>query len=140
MKVVVGYLRSPEGQAAMHRAVEEARQRRGEVAIVGYVDMPHDAEGTQGPHDRDAVRRTLEEYAGELRETGVDVSVHVPLGPESPSEAILNVAQTEQADLIVIGLRRRTRVGKLVLGSNSQDVLLGAHVPVLAVKAQEEGP
>jgi multicomponent K+:H+ antiporter subunit A len=48
------------------------------------------------------------------------------------------VAEDEGADLIVIGIRRRSAVGKLVLGSNAQDVLLNASCPVLAVKASKE--
>jgi nucleotide-binding universal stress UspA family protein len=45
------------------------------------------------------------------------------------------VAESEQAEFIVIGLRRRTPVGKLILGSNAQRILLDASCPVLAVKA-----
>jgi nucleotide-binding universal stress UspA family protein len=46
-------------------------------------------------------------------------------------------ADRTDAEFIVIGLRRRSPVGKLLLGSNAQRVLLDASCPVLAVKAEE---
>lgn len=64
--------------------------------------------------------------------------VHVPVGVREPSEAILRVAETVHADLIVIGIRRRTRVGKLLLGSTVVDVLQRAHCDVLAVHTSDE--
>jgi len=51
-------------------------------------------------------------------------------------EALIAVAKETSADFIVIGLRRRTPVGKLILGSNAQRILLEAPCPVLAVKAE----
>ena len=54
---------------------------------------------------------------------------------DSPSEDLIQCARDEGADLIVIGLRRRSLVGKLLLGSNAQEILLDAECPVLAVKA-----
>ena len=50
------------------------------------------------------------------------------------SEEILTVAREHQAELVVIGLRRRSPVGKLLMGSTAQRVLFDAHCPVLAVK------
>ena len=54
-----------------------------------------------------------------------------------PAEDLINVAEEVSADLIVIGLRRRSPVGKLILGTNAQRILLDAPCPVLAVKAAE---
>ena len=51
-----------------------------------------------------------------------------------PAEDLITVANETDADLIVIGLRRRTPVGKLILGSNAQRILLDAPCAVLAVK------
>jgi nucleotide-binding universal stress UspA family protein len=50
---------------------------------------------------------------------------------------LVNVAEEVGADFLVIGLRRRTPVGKLILGSDAQRILLDATCPVLAVKAAE---
>ncbi len=55
-----------------------------------------------------------------------------------PAEDLIGVAEEVGADFIVIGLRRRTPVGKLILGSNAQRILLDAPCPVLAVKADED--
>jgi nucleotide-binding universal stress UspA family protein len=55
-----------------------------------------------------------------------------------PAEDLIAVAEEEKAEFIVIGLRRRTPVGKLILGSNAQRILLDATCPVLAVKASRE--
>ena len=57
----------------------------------------------------------------------------------SPAEDLINIAEARStAELIVIGLRRRSPVGKLILGSNAQRILLDAPCPVLAVKADED--
>jgi nucleotide-binding universal stress UspA family protein len=54
-----------------------------------------------------------------------------------PADDLIQVAADVQADFIVIGLRRRSPVGKLILGSNAQRILLDASCPVLAVKSAE---
>jgi nucleotide-binding universal stress UspA family protein len=56
-----------------------------------------------------------------------------------PADDVLDVAEEVQAELIVIGLRRRTAVGKLILGGSAQRILLDATCPVLAVKADQRG-
>ncbi|GGI04141.1 universal stress protein [Egicoccus halophilus] len=136
MKVLAGVLDTPEGRAAVDAAAEAARVREGELLLVVYVPSPHDSQASRSfGSEMDAARQRAETVAAPLRERGLTVSVHAPVGPVSASEAILRVAQDQAVDLVVIGLRRRSRVGKLVLGSNAQDVLLGAEAAVLAVKA-----
>ena len=64
----------------------------------------------------------------------VDHTVVHGMRGRDASEEILAVAREHRAELIVIGLRRRTPVGKLLMGSTAQRVLLEASCPVLAVK------
>jgi nucleotide-binding universal stress UspA family protein len=70
-----------------------------------------------------------------LRAEGLDMHVEPP-SPLEPSEELVRAAQAHDASLIVIGLRHRTPVGKFLLGSHAQRVLLEATCPVLAVKAR----
>ncbi|MGZ4507956.1 MAG: universal stress protein [Blastococcus sp.] len=128
--VVVGWIRTPEGQAAVTAAVAEARRRNGRLIIV------HSTRG--GEDDADtavAVRDALEELEERLGGEGLDVTVKDFARGKDPAEDLIEVAQKEDAALIVIGLRRRSPVGKLLLGSNAQEILLRAECPVLAVKA-----
>ena len=61
-------------------------------------------------------------------------------GPEDrdPAEAVLDeIADRPDVQRLVIGMRRRSPVGKAILGSVAQRLLLDSPVPVLAVKAQD---
>jgi nucleotide-binding universal stress UspA family protein len=78
---------------------------------------------------------SMDEVHTLLHDTGVEHEVRQLVRGSDPSDDLIAVAEEVDADLIVIGLRRRTPVGKLILGSNAQQVLLDATCPVLAVKA-----
>ncbi|MDQ3095431.1 MAG: universal stress protein, partial [Actinomycetota bacterium] len=79
----------------------------------------------------------LEEVRDQLKEAGVEHEIRQLVRGLDPAEDLMNVAAEVGADVIVIGLRRRSPVGKLILGSNAQRILLDAPCPVLAVKAAE---
>jgi len=52
-----------------------------------------------------------------------------------PAEDLLDAAERLEAQAIVVGIRRRSRVGKLILGSRAQKIIIGANAPVISVKA-----
>jgi nucleotide-binding universal stress UspA family protein len=129
--VVVGFIRSPEGQAAVDAAVEEVGRRGGRLVVV------HSSKGgDQDPETVIADREALEALETRLRGEGLEVVARDFARGNDPAEDLVDVADKEQAALIVIGLRRRSPVGKLLLGSNAQRILLTADCPVLAVKAR----
>ena len=72
----------------------------------------------------------------QLDAAGIENEVRQLVRGLDPAEDLIAVANETSADFIVIGLRRRTPVGKLILGSNAQRILLEAPCPVLAVKAE----
>jgi nucleotide-binding universal stress UspA family protein len=116
------------------RAIEEARLRSGTVLIV------HSMRGGERDELEQVMnyRERFEELKGDLESSGVPHEIIEYARGNSPSEDILEVARERGAELIVIGIRRRSPVGKLVLGSNAQDVLLEADCPVLAVKTSTD--
>ena len=128
--VVLGYVAKPEGEAALAASIAEAKLRRADLVVVNS----HRAQpGDTGAQDR--LQSELEDIRVRVEEAGINVDVRRPETGLEASEDLLNVAEEVDADLVVIGLRRRTPVGKLILGSNAQRVLLDAHCPVLAVKS-----
>lgn len=130
VKIVVGYLETPEGEAALDHAIREADLRRGHLIVVHSM-----VGGSHDPGDRYvAARDELAAVSARLDEAGVDYEILHLVRGNSPADDLLEVASDVGADLVVVGLRRRSPVGKLILGSNAQDVLLGADCPVLAVK------
>ena len=131
MAIVVGFVPTNEGRAALRRAAEEARLRSTRLVVInsnrGGKDLAAD-DAARYDAELDTVKR-------ELTEAGVDHEVRQLVRGLEPVEDLIAVAEETQADFIVIGLRRRTPVGKLILGSNAQRILLDAPCPVLAVKA-----
>jgi nucleotide-binding universal stress UspA family protein len=128
--IVVGYVASAEGEAAVRQGIVEAQLRNVPLVVV-YSD--HGAQLDSAT----AVERTeaLDRVHALLHTTEVDHDLRHLVRGKDPVKDVLDVAEEVRADLIVIGIRRRTPVGKLVLGSNSQSILLEAPIPVLAVKA-----
>lgn len=127
MTVVVGYVPDEFGEAALEAGVAEARRRGSGVVVVNatrgdaYVD-----ERFVGASALPALRRRLEAY-------DVPVELRQEMGPDVAG-MVVQVAAETGADVVVIGLRHRSPVGKMLLGSVPQRVLLDAPCAVLAVK------
>lgn len=135
MPVVVGYVPTPEGRAALRRAAEECRLRNTRLVVIN---------SNRGGKDLDAEEAAgyeleLADIRSQLEAAGVSHEVRQLVRGMEPAEDLIAVAEEIDADFIVIGLRRRTPVGKLILGSNAQRILLEAPCPVLAVKADPVG-
>ena len=132
MTVVVGYVPTPEGRAAVLQAGEEALLRRARLLVLNV---------SRGAAPGDPALATPAEIAdltAQLRGAGVEHEIRQsPQGAEV-AEQLLGAAAEPDVRLLVIGLRRRTAVGKLLLGSSAQRVLLQARCPVLAVHADDE--
>lgn len=131
MRIVVGFLRSPEGRAALDRAIEEAEQRDGKLHVV------HSMRGGSRSEEDETLtyRKEFERLEDRLKRSRIDYELVEYVRGNSPADDLLKATVDFSADLLVIGIRRRSPVGKLVLGSNAQDILLRSECPVLSVKA-----
>jgi nucleotide-binding universal stress UspA family protein len=127
--VLLAYISTPEGDAALAAAVDEAK-RRATDAVVVNVTRPAEQVGPEF-----STEQLLDGAARRFGEAAIAVEVRQLPGGVDTADAIVAVADEIDPDLVVIGLRRRTAVGKLIVGSTSQRILLGVACPVLAVKA-----
>ncbi|MDF3307201.1 universal stress protein [Rhodococcus sp. T2V] len=119
MSVVVAVPDSPEGTAALAAAADEATLLNTNVVIVNLGLRPLDAS---------------------MLPTGVETTVIDRIGIEQrdPLDVVLHEIDQHDTQRLVIGVRRRSAVGKALLGSLSQRLILNAPVPVVAVKVAEE--
>ncbi len=132
MSIVVGYRPNEFGEIALDHGI--ARAKASGLRLV-LVNVSKDQEMT----DPDFVRGyDLGELRMKLGNAGLPgYEFRQPLGVDS-AQLILDVAAEEKAELIVIGLRQRSAVGKFLMGSVAQQVLLDAPCWVLAVKPPSE--
>jgi len=130
MTIVVGYVPNPEGEAALEAAIAEARLRDQPLHVV------NSSRGDALADPRFATERALEELRARLDASGVVYEIDQRVRGHEASDEVVEAADRVKATLVVIGMRRRTPTGKLLTGSQAQRILLDAHCPVLAVKAQ----
>lgn len=118
MTIIAAVPDSPEGVWALSAAVVEAKTFATDLVVVNLALHPIDVSGLDP-----AVPITVVERSGR--------------DDRDPADAVLDEIRERGATRLVIGVKRRSAVGKAVLGSVSQRLLLNAPVPVLAVKVAE---
>jgi nucleotide-binding universal stress UspA family protein len=128
MTVVLGWVPGELGEAASAAAVEEARRRGSRLVVVNTTRSDRLVDTRWADDGQEAGLRER------LSSAGVEFTVRRSSSPDLASEVVLAVAHEVDAELVVIGVRHRSPLGKLVLGSTAQSILLGARCPVLAVK------
>lgn len=130
MTLVVAYVPRPEGQAALNKGIEIAKRRNERLIVVNA--SPHGNTGDSAYVDVP----DFERVQSLLEQTGLDVDLKQFVRGKNAVEEIQELVESVQASLLVIGLRRRTPIGKLIMGSVAQELLLTVPCPILAVKAQ----
>jgi nucleotide-binding universal stress UspA family protein len=143
MTIVCGYTDRPEARAALEFAIEEARVRGAELRIIRTMVEPSTSDSPSAVQNWSATVQQARDEGQALVDslTGRSISATFEVEvcrTESVAERLLDATRRLEASLLVIGLRRRSPVGKLVLGSVSQELLLGADCPVVAVKADDD--
>ena len=128
MTIVVGYVPTPEGEAALIRAGEEARMREEKLVVVSST------RGESGVGPTYPQTSALSRLVADIKGEGVDGEVQHKERARDAADEILAAADAAGASLVVVGLKKRSAVGKLMLGSTAQTVMLGAKCSVLGVR------
>ena len=130
MTIAVAHQVSATSRLALVEAVKEANYRGTDLAVLHVVDSI-DAD------NKEAYRLGVADEIEKVVGSGPPVSwqLHLETAGEDLGDALLRLVDAIGADLLVIGARRRSPVGKALLGSVTQTVILEANLPVLVVKA-----
>ena len=129
MTILVAYVPRPEGRAALDKGIEIATRRNERLVVVNA-----------GPGGRQEDPSIVNGYEAErveerLATLPIEAEFKQFVRGKSTIEEIEEMVAALQVSALVIGLRKRSPVGKLLLGSMAQEILLNVDCPVLAVKA-----
>lgn len=128
MTVLVGYVPTPEGEAALAAAIAEAAVRGSDLVVLNSPRRGATVD-TQLVDEQSA-----DQLVARAAEQGVTARVDQAERGADIVDVFEALVEQTSADLVVIGLRRRSPVGKLVMGSDAQRLLLALDTAVLAVK------
>ncbi len=130
MNIMVGYDRSNVAKEALVLVKKHAKAFDAKVYLLTAL--------TQGPdlqlEDIQKAEHELERLRISFKEDGIACETHAIISSLSAGEDLVQFAQENGIDEIVIGVRRRSKVGKLLFGSNAQYIILQATCPVVTVK------
>ncbi len=130
MKILVGYDGTNAAKEALSLAKEHAKAFGGTVNIVTSMEK-----GTESQREEiEQAERGLEWAKSVFEENDIDCKTHLLIRGLMPGEDIVQFAEENEADEIIVGVKRRSKVGKLLMGSTAQYVILKAKCPVVSVK------
>ncbi len=130
MKFLVGYNGSDEAKAALSLAKDFAKTYNARVLVMSSM------EGGSGekPEDINQAEQNLRDAKDFLDEQGVECETHQLARGFTPGEDLVKFAEENQIDQIFVGIEKKSRTSKLILGSTAQFVILKAPCPVITVK------
>jgi len=130
MIFLVGYDGSNSAKEALNLVAQYAKPFEAMVEVIASI------EGGSAKEEGEVqqAREDLEFAEAQLKEEGITVKTRLLVRGMPPGEDIVNFAEDNTVDAIFIGIKRRSKVGKLLFGSNAQYIILNAPCPVMTVK------
>ena len=130
MQILVGYNGSAESKAAVKLAGELAKPLDGRVLVMTSME----GGVRERPEDIAKAQTHLSEARQVMLSQGVPCEVFQSARGLSPGEDLVDYAGQNAVDLIVVGIEKRSKTQKILLGSTAQFIILKAPCPVLTVK------
>lgn len=131
MKILVGYDGSDASKKALMIAKQHADILRGRIEVACAVSRK---EPLTYPKIQNAEQQLARQVENILHSKRISFETTLLVGVENPAKQIINFAQSINADEIIIGSKKRSKIGKFVLGSTTQSVVLNAPCPVIVAK------
>lgn len=148
MTILVSYVPRPEGRAALAQGIELAKRLSEDLLVVniaagakspipGLFEVTAISMKTDANADDESVvsEADVRQVERELAASGVTAEFRQFSRGKTPIEELEDLVSSRRITMLVIGLRQRSRVGKLFLGSMAQEILISLSCPILTVKA-----
>jgi len=132
MKIAVGYDGTDEAKEAVKMAIVQAKAFNGSIDII-YSIIERTAE------DSEYIKNSkieLENLKQQVKDAGIDCETHLLVRDLMPGEDLVSFSKENNIDEIIIGVRKRSQLGKVIFGSYPQYVIMNANCPVLCVKTK----
>jgi nucleotide-binding universal stress UspA family protein len=129
MKILVGY----DGSTVSQRALTVAQKRAKAMDAKLYVFTSAHNGNIDDPKNT-RLQTVLKDAEVLCNACGLDCQIEMSNEKMSAAEDVIRYAKKMKVDEIIIGLRRRSSLGKLLFGSNARQILLDAPCPVMTVK------
>ena len=130
MKIMVCYTGSRSSRSALNLAIDHARRLNGKLYLVASMEK-----GTaQEQEEINKIEDEQQRAAEKVKKEGIECETHLLVRGLTPDEDLVNYAREESMDEIIIGIRKRSKMDKLIFGSTAQYVILNAECPVVTTK------
>ena len=130
MRILVGYDGSNAAKDALNEAKKIAGAFKSKIDVITSMNKASEAEQELVSQ----AERGLQYAESVYKKDNIDCDTHLLIRGFSAGEDIVKFAKDNNVDLIVVGVKRRSKVGKIILGSTAQYVILEGPCPVLSVK------
>lgn len=130
MKIMVGYDGSNASKEALRVARNHATVFNAKVHVVRSMEGGSDSQ----QKEIDAAEKELDWCKDFMEKEGITCETHLLIRGLTPGEDLIAFAKERSIDEVVVGVKRRSRVGKMLMGSSAQYVILKAPCPVVCVK------
>lgn len=129
MKLLVAYDKNTATSKVLDKALKRAKESGAYVFLVRTCDSDtKEREIAELEHRLNEIRREV------FKKHGIESEAHILIRGLTPGEDIVQYAYEKDVDEVIIGIKKRSKVGKLVFGSTAQYIILESHCPVLSVK------
>ena len=130
MKIMVGYDQSNVAKEALELAKKHAKAFEAKVYVVRSLAQSREMKR----EDIQKAEQELETIRRSFRDEGIECKAEAIVSPITPGEDLVQFTKEREIDEIIVGVKRRSKVGKLLFGSNAQYIILMAQCPVVTVK------
>jgi len=130
MKILIGYKGINIGQDMLRLGAAHAKAFNATVLVVTSM-----LEGTERQQEKILeAENNLDQAQVFFKTRGIDCEKHLLIRGMEPGEDVVAFASEKNVDEIIIGVKSRSKVGKLLFGSTAQTVILEADCPVITVR------